>query len=304
MFIQSKEYNKSKAIFIRGETMKSFIETMRARQSIRTYETQKLSEQDLNQITAYINEEQNLIGPFGGKGKIDFVLVNNNVSDKGIKLGTYGFIKNPQAYLVGSSKNEKYALVEYAYIFHRVILYVVQLGLGTCWMGGTFNRNSFEKEILIGEEEFIPCVTPLGYPKGKQRVFDKALRMVVKADNKKTWEKLFYESTFQKPLSKEKAGQLEIPIEMVRLSPSASNKQPWRLILSEDRKTCHFYIEHTPNYSSSLGYDMQLLDMGIAMYQFELACKELEIAGNWLIEDPQLELFSVNTEYVVSWKMA
>jgi hypothetical protein len=283
--------------------MNSFIESMRTRQSVRTYETQKLSEQDLAQIIAYITEEQNLVGPFGGNGNIDFVLVNNNVTDKGIKLGTYGFIKNPQAYLVGSAKNEKYALVEYAFIFHRVILYAVQLGLGTCWMGGTFNRNSFEKEIVLGEDEFIPCVTPLGYPKGKQRVFDRALRMVVKADNKKPWDQLFYDGTFEKPLTKGHAGGLEVPIEMVRLGPSASNKQPWRLLLSEDRKSCHFYIEHTPNYSSSLGYDMQLLDMGIAMCQFELACMELGIAGKWQNEDPQVGLISGNTEYIVSWKI-
>ncbi|KKK39728.1 nitroreductase [Mesobacillus campisalis] len=284
--------------------MNSLIESMRTRQSVRTYETQKLSEHDLAQINAYITEEQNLVGPFGGKGKIDFVLIKNNVTDKGIKLGTYGFIKNPQGYLVGSAKNEKYALVEYAYIFHRAILYAVQLGLGTCWMGGTFNRNSFEKEIVLGEDEFIPCVTPLGYPKGKQRVFDRALRMVVKADNKKPWDQLFYNGTFEKPLPKEIAGGLEVPIEMVRLGPSASNKQPWRLLLSEDQKSCHFYIEHTPNYSSGLGYDMQLLDMGIAMCQFELACMELGIAGKWLIEDPQLAFISGNTEYIVSWKMA
>lgn len=281
---------------------RSVIENMRGRQSVRTYDGKSLSDADVNTIVAFINEEANLTAPFGGKGKIDYIQVAKNVTDKGIKLGTYGFIKNPVGYLIGTAKNEKYALVEYAYIFHRLVLLATELGVGTCWMGGTFNRNSFEKEIPLGEGEFIPCITPLGYPKEKQRVFDKALRFVVKADNKKAWEKLFYDTSFNAPLRKEHAADWETPIEMVRLGPSASNKQPWRLVLSEDRQACHFYIEHTPNYSSSLGYDMQLLDMGIAMCQFELACEELNINGDWLVEDPNLTELNEHTEYIVSWR--
>ncbi|MEH7251145.1 nitroreductase family protein [Neobacillus niacini] len=279
----------------------STIEIMKKRQSVRTFDNQYITETHYKKIREYIFTEENLVGPFGNKGKLELIQVTNNVSDKGIKLGTYGFIKNPQGYLVGVTENSKYKLVEFAYVFQKLVLFLTELGLGTCWMGGTFNRNSFEQEIQLGEGEFIPCITPFGYPNQKQRVFDKALRYVVKADNKKPWEKLFYDSNFEASLPKEKAGLFEIPIEMVRLGPSASNKQPWRLVLSTDRKVCHFYIEHTPNYSSKLGYDMQLLDMGIAMCQFELACKELNIEGGWIVENPNLRHSNMQTEYLVSW---
>jgi hypothetical protein len=280
----------------------STIETMKKRQSIRTFDTQSIKVSHLKIINDHINNEDNLIGPFGSKGVIKLIQVTNNVSDKGIKLGTYGFIKNPQAYLVGVTENNKYSLVEFAYTFQKLVILLTELQIGTCWMGGTFNRNSFEQEIQLGEEEFIPCITPIGYPNQKQRVFDKALRYVVKADNKKSWDKLFYDSTFDVPLDKQNAGLLEVPIEMVRLGPSASNKQPWRLLLTNDHKVCHFYIEHTPNYSSKLGYDMQLLDMGIAMCQFELACKELGIKGRWSVEKPDLLLPNEQTEYIASWE--
>ncbi|SDN72646.1 nitroreductase family protein [Bacillus sp. OK048] len=279
----------------------STIETMKKRQSVRTFDNQYITETHYKKIREYIITEENLVGPFGNKGKLELIQVTNNVSDKGIKLGTYGFIKNPQGYLVGVTENSKYKLVEFAYVFQKLVLFLTELGIGACWMGGTFNRNSFEQEIQLGEGEFIPCITPFGYPNQKQRVFDKALRYVVRADNKKPWDKLFYDSTFEVPLNKEKAGSIEIPIEMVRLGPSASNKQPWRLVLSTDRKVCHFYIEHTPNYSSKLGYDMQLLDMGIAMCQFELACKELNIEGGWIVENPNIGLPNMQTEYLVSW---
>lgn len=277
---------------------------MRKRQSIRTYDTQNINEADYKKIMEYINREDNLIGPFGRKGRIELIQVTDNVTDQGIKLGTYGFIKNPKAYLVGITDNDKHSLLDFAFTFQRLVLYLTELEIGTCWMGGTFNRHSFEKEIHMGEGEFIPSITPIGYHTNKQRLFDKALRLVVKADNKKPWDKLFFDGGFDVPLTKEIAGYLEIPIEMVRIGPSASNKQPWRLVLADDQKVCYFYIEHTPNYIGKLGYDMQILDMGIAMCQFNLACEELNIKGQWVVEDPKMNLPNEQTEYIVSWKFA
>lgn len=282
---------------------KPVVETMRKRQSIRSFDTRNINESDYNKIIEYISKELNQIGPFGKKGRIELIQVTKNVTDKGIKLGTYGFIKNPSAYLVGITDHNKHSLLDFAYTFQKLVLYLTDLDIGTCWMGGTFNRNSFEQEISLGEGEFIPCITPIGYLNNKQRVFDKAVRLAVRADHKKTWDKLFYNETFEVPLTKENAGLLAIPIEMIRLGPSASNKQPWRLVLSHDRKVCHFFIEHTPNYSAKLGYDMQILDMGIAMCQFDLASKELNIKGQWILEDPTIALPNEQIEYIVSWKL-
>ncbi|WP_227935446.1 nitroreductase family protein [Alkalihalobacillus deserti] len=282
---------------------KSVIETIRTRQSIRTYDTQDITESDYKIITEYIDNKQNLIGPFNSKGKMELIRVTDNVTDKGIKLGTYGFIKNPKAYLVGICENNTYSLVNFSYTFEKLVLFLTDLQIGTCWMGGTFSRKSFEKEISIGEREFIPCVTPIGYPKEKQRMFDKALRIVVKADNKKAWNQLFYDESFEAVLDYNKAGPFQTPIESVRLGPSASNKQPWRLVLANDRTVCHFFIEHTPNYSTKLGYQMQLLDIGIAMCHFDLTCKELKMHGEWEIEDPKLERLNEQAEYIASWRI-
>jgi hypothetical protein len=281
---------------------KSTIEAMKERQSVRTYDVQDISESHKKQIIDYITDEQNLIGPLGKEGRIEFVQVTNNVTDKGIKLGTYGFIKNPRAFLVGKTSNDKFSILEFGFIFQKLVLLLTELGLGTCWMGGTFNRNSFQREIDLVKGEFIPCITPLGYPNGKQRVVDKAIRIVAKSDNRKPWEQIIYDESFDNTLTKEKAGQMEIPIEMVRIGPSASNKQPWRLVLSSNRQLCHFYLEHTPNYSKKLGYDMQLLDLGIAMCQFELACKELKLNGQWVVEEPKIKLPNEHFEYLVSWR--
>jgi hypothetical protein len=128
---------------------RSVIETMKKRQSIRTYDNQNISEIHYNKINEYIISDNHLIGPFGRKGQIELLKVNDNTSEKGIKLGTYSFIKNPRAYLIGINENNKFSLVEFGYIFQKVVLYLTELGIGTCWMGGTFNRKSLNKEVTL-----------------------------------------------------------------------------------------------------------------------------------------------------------
>lgn len=279
----------------------TIIETIKKRKSVRTYETIPIRNNDLQQILDYINVEEHLIGPFGRKAKFEVIQIKNNVSDKGIKLGTYGFIKNHQGYIVGMMENTKMGLVEFGYIFEKLILFATKLGLGTCWIGGTFSRTSFGKELNLAKDDFIPCITPIGYAKEKQRLFDKTLRYVTKADNKKEWPALFFKGDFQTPLSEKEAGTYGIPMEMVRLGPSASNKQPWRIVSSKKIDQFHFFLEHTPNYNK-LGFDMQLIDIGIAMCHFELTAKEIGLNGNWNFLDPNIQPLTEQTEYIISWE--
>jgi hypothetical protein len=127
------------------EFQKSIIETMQKRHSIRTYDTQRITDHDLNKLTEYIEDEHNLIGLFGNKSRIELVLVTNNVSDKGIKLGTYGFIKNPSGYLVGVAQNNLYALLDLAYCFHKLVLFLDELEMGTCWVEPSIEIHSKRK---------------------------------------------------------------------------------------------------------------------------------------------------------------
>ena len=68
----------------------------------------------------------------------------------------------------------------------------------------------------------------------------------------------------------------------VRQGPSASNKQPWRILKSADR--FHLYLQRTRGYRNVFTRmaqvdDMQRIDMGIAMCHFELTARELGLSG-------------------------
>jgi hypothetical protein len=98
-----------------------------------------------------------------------------------------------------------------------------------------------------------------------------------------------------------------VALEMVRLAPSASNKQPWRVIRKGQR--WHFYLRRSQGYRkrnhSLFGVaDMQRLDIGIAMSHFEMTGIELGLKGNWELQDPGIVPQQGTVEYVATWKDA
>lgn len=87
-------------------------------------------------------------------------------------------------------------------------------------------------------------------------------------------------------------------LEMVRMAPSASNKQPWRVLIDNDNNA-HFFIEITPNYAGNkLGYDIQLLDIRIAISHYEISSGKVD----YDTEKPNLDMLTKFIEYVVSIK--
>jgi len=112
------------------------------------------------------------------------------------------------------------------------------------------------------------------------------------------WEQLFFEADCKTPLRRQDVGKLTHVFEMVRLSPSASNKQPWRLVL--DGNSVHFFLKRSKGYRKSMFSDLQRIDMGIAMCHFEAACKELNISATWKIQNP-LDDTCEHWEYLSTW---
>ena len=143
-------------------------------------------------------------------------------------------------------------------------------------------------------------MTPYGYPAAQKHLQETLMRRLIKADHRKEWRELFFRNDFLSPLSAEEAGALRFPLEMVRLGPSASNKQPWRILVMGT--TCHFYECRSPGYSDAFPYDIQRVDMGIAAAHFDFAATEMGMEGHFdTSSDPKVALPN-QMEYVFSWK--
>lgn len=271
-------------------------EVIRARSSVRTYKNQQPDPVLIEELNSYM---VNLRGPFGVKARLKLIDSRAALSDSGIKLGTYGIIRGASSFVAGAVGKAEKSLEELGYMMESLILYATSLGLGTCWLGGTFKKGEFAKAMELKNDEILPAITPVGYPKESRSPIDSLMRFVAGSKYRKEWKELFFDGGFEKVLNAEAAGSYSVPLEMVRLGPSASNKQPWRIV--KDNAGYRFYLQHTKGYSSALGFDMQRLDIGIAMCHFELTAKELNLDGSWLVEAPGLGNIPENTEYIVSW---
>ena len=242
-------------------------------------------------------------GPFGTRTRFALVAATENDRKALRGLGTYGFIKGATGFIIGAVENGPQDMEDFGHAMERAILFATDLGLGTCWLGGSFTKSTFARRIAAGASESVPAVTSIGYIGDDRR--NTAQRQRIGADSRLPWKELFFDKAFGVPLSSQAAGAFASPLEMVRLGPSASNKQPWRIV--KDGNAWHFYVQRTPGYRGQLLArllsiaDMQRVDMGIAMSHFELAADELGLKGAWAIRDPGIAVPDRLTEYTVTW---
>ncbi|GLC82230.1 nitroreductase family protein [Lacrimispora brassicae] len=267
--------------------------TVKARSSIRTYENRGLSKNEKDQINTYI---ASLSNPFSID--VTFRLLEKTASSEGEKLGTYGVIKGTENYIGASVANSELALEALGYSFEKLVLYATSLGLGTCWLGGTFNRSGFAAAMNLKEGDLFPCISPIGYPTGKKRMLESLMGWGVKSDQRKQWSELFFKQNFSRPLTKDEAGEFAFPLEMVRLAPSAVNKQPWRIV--QDKDMYHFYLARSQK-SDNAKIDLPRVDIGIAASHFHLAALEKGLPGTFQkLVKPEIQS-QEQVQYVFSW---
>lgn len=278
-------------------------EIIKIRKSRRLYGNDLIRPAETNSINAYL--QANSEGPFGSKLRFKFVSATDE-RNKGLdKLGTYGFISNPAGYIIGAVNPGPKNLEDFGYILEKVVLKVTDLGIDSCWIGATFTVNEFSKKIGANSEEVTPAVISLGYATDERGAFERLVLRGVRAHKRLPWETLFFHADFKSPLSENDAGAFVSPLEMVRIGPSASNRQPWRFIKVND-SLWHLYLCRTGFYPQLMRIfgrvDIQRLDMGIAMYHFKATCMEEGIDGEWVFDKPaMIDVLPGSMEYVASF---
>lgn len=266
---------------------------VRERKSVRTYEETKLSEEQKNKINKFID---NLNNPFGVN--VNFYVTEKGLKKDGEKLGTYGVIKGATYFIGVSVKNTDLSLEAVGYEFENLILYITSLGLGSVWLAGTLNRDGFASALNIKEDEIFIAVSPVGYISDKKTLKENMMRKMIKADDRKQWDKMFFKDDFSGPLSKDDAGEYALPLEMVRLAPSAKNVQPW-LILKKDNMY-HFYVVYKGDNITEPSNAIKRTDLGIAMSHFHQMALELKLNGEFKKVEPKVQT-PKNTQYLISW---
>lgn len=279
------------------------LKLIRQRYSCRTYKPQPISSEDLSELIAFSKSCES--GPSGSSLRFAIPAASEEDAKSLKSLGTYGFIKDPAGFVIGVIQNQPRALEDFGYQMEMIVLRAVDLGIGSCWLGGTYTKSRFMKIMEMEEDDSIPSVISIGYPADHQAWIDRTSRIYAGSDRRLPWHELFFADSFQNPLSQAQAGAYQEPLELVRLAPSASNKQPWRIL--RQGNLWHFYLQRTKNYPSPifdflLGLaDLQRIDIGIAMAHFELSTIEVGQSGKWVMNDPDLSGAKPGLEYNITW---
>lgn len=264
------------------------IDLIRARRSVRTFDGTALRTEDLDKIKEYAQSVDN---PYG-------IAIEWKVFDAKKAGLSSPVIVGEDAYIAGKMRRVEHAEEAFGYAFEKVVLYALSLGVGTTWIAGTMNRETFERAVGVTEGEVMPCVSPLGYPAKRMSFRETMMRKGIKADSRFDFDKLFFDGNFETALNMDEVGKLKVALEAVRLAPSAVNKQPWRVIRIGNK--LHFYEKSGRNFIDKDGWDLQKVDVGIALCHFECAAKECGIETSFETEEPSVEA-PQDTRYIATY---
>jgi len=249
----------------------------------------------------------NTVGPFGSQARFAVVAASPGDRQALKKLGTYGFIKGATGFLVGAVPRGTRDCEDYGFLLEQAVLRATDLGLGTCWLGGTFTKSSFAARLGgLERDEIMPAVVSLGYPAddGAGRIGEREA-----GSRRLPASSLFFQERMGEPLDLQATGDYASVLEGVRMAPSATNKQPWRIVRRGD--DWHFYVQRNKGYGKGSALftvlrlaDLQRVDLGIAMCHFELAARELGPTGTWAVDEPDLGTLGRGVEYTATWKAA
>ncbi len=266
------------------------MEAMQRRISVRTYEDRPVDADVRRELEQYIAAQT--MGPFGRSVRLTLLDASHDSAAQLRQYGVYGMIKGAKLFLAGAVERGEGAMEDYGYCVESAILRATELGLGTVWLGGTFSRGTFAQKLALRDSEALPAITPVGYAAEKVSLRDNLVRAVAGSRKRKPFGELFLDGAAGMPLSEQVAGPYAQVLQAVRMGPSASNKQPWRVIRGAD--AFHLCLQEDKAYNHIIpGVLLQNLDMGIAMRHFELAAQELGLASQWRFEKPDIHLGSL-----------
>ena len=150
------------------------------------------------------------------------------------------------------------------YYGEQLILLASHLGLGTCWVAGTFDREATHAEI--GDGQGLLAIVPIGYAPDKTPFVQRKIRSGVRSRTKKPAETVESDMPYAELPAWVRAGA-----EAIIAGPSAVNQEPVVLTWRDGRLTARFIVRKTrPEVTAA--------DFGIAKLDFERLCGR---PGRW-----------------------
>lgn len=167
-------------------------------------------------------------------------------------LSGYGMFSGVQNYFAMIGLEQDECLREkVGYYGERLVLEATLLGLGTCWIGGTYQKSACIRQLHLKEEETLVCIIAVGNVISQRSLKEKIVHKISKRSSKSISEMSHCEGPMPESF---RSG-----MEAVQKAPSALNKQP--VLFTYGNGTVTATVRDPAR---------QGIDLGIAMLHFEI----------------------------------
>ena len=177
------------------------------------------------------------------------------------------FANSPAHYLACVGPDTELARERVGYFVEGIVLEATMMGLGTCWVAGTFDRDTTRFEAREGS--VLHSVIPIAYPAERMPLLQRTIRAGLRKRDKKP------QRMYQGPGTLADEPQwVQDAIEAVAKGPSAVNEQPVVFV----REAADAPLKAT---LPAIKTGEEWADMGIAKYHFEAAARSAGMEGRW-----------------------
>lgn len=239
-----------------------WVDAIQKRCSRRTYKAKEISVVDIENINSLIqriNEESGLNFQFIKNGKDAF---KGFKSSYGVLTGVNSFIA-----LVGDKGIDNLD-EKIGYYGEMIVLEATSMRLGTCWVGGTYNKSECINYIDIGENEDLRCIITIGYTEKEKSVKEKLICKLNKS--KKDYKDILINYNTYTP------DVIKQGIYFALKAPSELNKKPVGYEYKNN-------VVKVYNTKENHGYEK--IDLGISMLHFELGVYSRGYKGKWFLNN-------------------
>lgn len=208
----------------------------------------------------------NLVDEINERSGLRISLQSDAVTAAGLFGGfrsNYGMFSGVQGlFVIAGSAEDPHLLEKAGYWGEKLVLEATKMGLGTCWVGGTFDKKTVNMTLKDGER--LVAVITVGHTRETKTSKERIIYKATHRKNKSIGD--FYTSDIS-PLP----GWFLAGMQAVLRAPSAMNGQPVRFVYEKGRA-----LAKIPDNAA----DYQRIDLGIAKLHFSIAAQGHFLPGN------------------------
>lgn len=208
----------------------------------------------------------NLIAEYNAKNDFRITLVTEDDDLFKSFISSYGILDGVRNYFtLVCRKSDHRSMEKLGYYGELLVLEATNMGLGTCWISGTYDKAKAKSKLTLLEDEDLMAIIAVGYAKEQKGLIEQVTKTITKRKTKDIKEMY---------LSNEIVPENFVNgMKAVQKAPSAMNKQPVMFTYFDGKATAK--AEGTAYYNA--------LDLGIAMCHFKIGANtpnEWEFVNN------------------------